>query len=46
VLPPDGPFVPELDSTSPDGAPADATPLDGGKSVLLAPRSLLLLRTP
>ena len=23
VLPPDGPFVPELDSTSPDGVPVD-----------------------
>ena len=46
VLPPDGPFVPELDSTSPDGVPADATPLAGGESVLLAARSLLLLRTP
>jgi glycogen operon protein len=46
VLPPDGPFVPELDSTSPDGVPVDATPLAGGESVLLAARSLLLLRTP
>jgi isoamylase len=46
VLPPDGPFAPELDSTSPDGVPVDATPLAGGESVLLAARSLLLLRTP
>jgi glycogen operon protein len=46
VLPPDGPFVPALDSTSPDGVPVDATPLAGGESVLLAARSLLLLRTP
>ena len=44
--PPDGPFQPELDSTSPDGVPVDATPLAGGESVLLAARSLLLLRTP
>jgi len=35
-----------IDSTSPDGVPVDATPLAGGESVLLAPRSLLLLRTP
>ena len=27
VLPSDGPFVPELDSTCPDGTPADPTPL-------------------
>jgi len=46
VLPPDGPFAPELDSTCPDGVPADPTPLPGGASVLLAPRSLLLLRAP
>jgi isoamylase len=46
VLPPDGPFAPELDSTCPDGVPADPTPLPGGESVLLAPRSLLLLRAP
>ena len=46
VLPPDGPFVPELDSASPDGTPADPTPRGGGATVLLPARSLLLLRMP
>jgi isoamylase len=46
VLPPDGPFAAELDSTCPDGTPADPTRYDGGATVLLPARSLLLLRTP
>ena len=46
VLPPDGPFVPELDSTRPDGTPEDPAPLKGGATVTLPARSLLLLRTP
>ncbi|MDT7617277.1 MAG: isoamylase, partial [Pseudonocardiales bacterium] len=44
TLPPNGPFVPELDSTRPDGAPASCRPLPGGTTITLPPRSLLLLR--
>ena len=46
TLPPDGPFVMELDSTLPDGVPVSARPLPGGTRITLPPRSLLLLRTP
>jgi isoamylase len=46
TLPPDGPFVPELDSTRPHGVPARQNRLPGGTTLTLPPRSLLLLRTP
>jgi isoamylase len=46
VLPPDAGYVPELDSTTPDGTPRSSTPWRGGATITLPPRSLLLLRTP
>ncbi len=44
TLPPDGAFVPELDSTRADGAPVTTRPLPGGTTITLPSRSLLLLR--
>ncbi|MEJ3657075.1 glycogen debranching protein GlgX [Actinomycetes bacterium KLBMP 9759] len=44
TLPPDGAFVPVLDSTRPGGAPATSRPLPGGTTITLPPHSLLLLR--
>jgi isoamylase len=44
VLPPDGPFCPEVDSTRDDGAPLDSKPYRGGTTLILPPRALLLLR--
>ena len=46
VLPPDGPFCPEVDSTRDDGVPVDRDPYRGGTTIILPARSLLLLRTP
>ena len=46
VLPPDGPFVPELDSTRDDGVPEDRKPYRGDTTIVLPARSLLLLRAP
>ena len=46
VLPPDGPFHPEVDSTRDDGVPIDRDPYRGGTTIVLPTRSLLLLRTP
>jgi isoamylase len=46
VLPPDGPFCPEVDSTRDDGVPIDRDPYRGGTTIILPARSLLLLRTP
>jgi isoamylase len=46
VLPPDGPFCPEVDSTRDDGIPLDCDPHRGGTTIILPTRSLLLLRTP
>ncbi len=46
VLPPDGPFCPEVDSTRDDGVPLDREPYRGGTTIILPARSLLLLRTP
>ncbi|MHA6784918.1 glycogen debranching protein GlgX [Pseudonocardia saturnea] len=46
TLPPGGPYLPELDSTRPDGAPAGGRPVPGGATITQPPRSLLLLRTP
>ncbi|GAA3243852.1 glycogen debranching protein GlgX [Pseudonocardia petroleophila] len=46
TLPDGGPYVPELDSTRPDGAPASVRPVPGGATITQPPRSLLLLRTP
>ena len=46
VLPPDGPFCPEVDSTRDDGTPLDREPYQGGTTIILPTRSLLLLRTP
>ncbi|GAA4965957.1 glycogen debranching protein GlgX [Pseudonocardia tropica] len=45
VLPSDHGFDPVLDSTAPDGTPADTTPLDAGATVVLPPRSVRLLRS-
>ncbi|MGE3287846.1 MAG: glycogen debranching protein GlgX [Pseudonocardia sp.] len=44
VVLPAGGFVPTLDSTTADGTPASTGVLDGGKTLEMAPRSLLLLR--
>jgi glycogen operon protein len=46
TLPPGGPFTPELDSTRSDGVPSGTRPLNGGSTITLPPRSLLLLRAP
>jgi glycogen operon protein len=46
ALPPGGPYMPELDSTRPDGVPATSRPLLGGATITLPPRSLVLLRAP
>jgi len=46
VLPPDGAYVLELDSTTPDGTPRSRRPWRGGATITLPPRSVLLLRTP
>ncbi len=46
VLPPDGPFCPEVDSTRDDGVPLDREPYQGGTTIILPTRSLLLLRIP
>ena len=45
VLPSDHGFDPVLDSTAPDGTPADTTPLDAGATIVLPPRSVRLLRS-
>jgi glycogen operon protein len=39
-------FEPMLDSGTPDGAPADRTPLSSGTSIELPGRTTLLLRVP
>ncbi len=46
TLPSGGPFIPELDSTRPDGVPVTTRPLLGGATITLPPRSLILFRTP
>lgn len=46
TLPAGGPFVPELDSTRPDGAPVSVRPLPAGTTITQPARSLLLLRAP
>ncbi|MBA3906213.1 MAG: glycogen debranching protein GlgX [Pseudonocardiales bacterium] len=45
VLPPDGPFCPEVDSTRDDGVPLDREPYRGGTTIILPARSLQLLRS-
>ncbi|MBB4908104.1 glycogen debranching protein GlgX [Actinophytocola algeriensis] len=39
-------FIPVLDSGTPRGEPADASPLEAGKRVAVPARSLLVYRTP
>jgi glycogen operon protein len=43
ILPPGGPFTPQIDSTRDDGTPVSTRPLPGGTTITLPTGSLLLL---